>query len=235
MKRRDKKGSHVGMILSFSLFIVFIFFLYFIFEPSLKSSDEKKLALESIETKLFEKLETDFVEILVTNASSSADCIRVSNIFDKTDYVIAKDVEGSIVPYNLAGSSIYVNWNSGLNRIKLYGANNLSNKTSDAVDITSCVGGSNIESINRQKYVSVLGLNQIITDYDNNYDELRNELGINFDYEFEFRFEDVNGNLLNATKGVNPNMIDVYARTIPVVYFDGEANIFPGSVYLRVW
>ena len=50
----NKKGSHVGLVVSFLIFIVFISFLRIILEPALVSNEEKKVILEDVEKELIE-------------------------------------------------------------------------------------------------------------------------------------------------------------------------------------
>lgn len=239
MKRSDKRASHVGMILSFVIFITFVFFLYFVFEPSLKTSDEKKLILSSIESKLLNEFQEDFMQVIVTNKSLiiAGDCLKIqnSNIFPNTFLIVVKDSENNFVEYNSSSTNtIYVNWTDGIKFLRVYGANNLTERE-NSVDISSCIKEGKIESIDIQKYASLGKIRDSSNEYNSNYDIFKNNLKIPTEYEFEFQFKDAEDNWYNATRPVRPSKIDIYARKLSVAYFDKDANILIGDLYVRTW
>ena len=51
----NKRGSHVGVILSFAIFITFMVFLYFIIEPAIRIQGDKQNILDNLERELLEK------------------------------------------------------------------------------------------------------------------------------------------------------------------------------------
>ncbi len=55
----SKKGSHVGMMLSFGIFIIFLVFLYSILQPMIKIEQDKKLVLNDLIGGLVEMLDSD--------------------------------------------------------------------------------------------------------------------------------------------------------------------------------
>ncbi|MCK4647518.1 hypothetical protein KAT24_01145 [Candidatus Pacearchaeota archaeon] len=54
----DKKGSHVGMMLSFVIFVTFLVFLYSILQPVIKIRQDKKLILDSLIIELAKMLDS---------------------------------------------------------------------------------------------------------------------------------------------------------------------------------
>ena len=61
--KRGKKGSHVGVMLSFVIFITFVVFLFVIFESKINFFQDKESYLEFIEKALLEKFDSDLANI----------------------------------------------------------------------------------------------------------------------------------------------------------------------------
>jgi len=51
-----KRGSHVGLILSFTIFIMFIVFLYTVINPMIKKFEGKESVLDSVKVKILENI-----------------------------------------------------------------------------------------------------------------------------------------------------------------------------------
>ncbi len=62
----SKKGSHVGMMLSFVIFITFIVFIIIMFDPIIRSGKNEKYLFDQLEIELLEKFETNG-DVLVVN------------------------------------------------------------------------------------------------------------------------------------------------------------------------
>ena len=55
----EKKGSHVGIMLSFVIFVTFLVFLYSVIQPIIKTGQEKKISLDSLKIELVIILDPD--------------------------------------------------------------------------------------------------------------------------------------------------------------------------------
>ena len=56
MKNRKKGGTHVGMMLSFVIFITFITFLYTIIQPSIQVQKSKQVTLDVLKENLIREI-----------------------------------------------------------------------------------------------------------------------------------------------------------------------------------
>ena len=74
-----KKGSHVGIIASFSIFVFFLAAIYFISQPSLVNREDKKILLESLKTNVLEKISTETTVAIVSNQTQISNCIKIDN------------------------------------------------------------------------------------------------------------------------------------------------------------
>ncbi len=96
----NKRGSHVGMILSFVIFITFIVFLYTVVKPAVNVGEDKKTITESIQSVVMknasENLTSVSIEINETTNPSSK-CITLQNFLFNTGlvpYMIIKNEDG---------------------------------------------------------------------------------------------------------------------------------------------
>ena len=62
-----KKGSHIGVMLSFGIFVTFLVFLYSVLQPIIEMEQEKKLILDDLVLALVEMFDSD----LTTYSSGS--------------------------------------------------------------------------------------------------------------------------------------------------------------------
>lgn len=253
MKRFEKKGSHVGMVLSFVIFITFIFFFYIVFEPSLKSNEQKKVVLDNFENNLIENLTADLIEASIFNntplipAMPDVFCLKVPvDNFGAVDNFIVKKIDGSIVNYNLinesTGDNLLIEWEKDSTiKLKIYGGQDLK----PVYDDPSC--NNKIYAFNLAQffestsitndYISLAKVNGAVSAYKSNYNNFRTEiLQLSSDYDFEFSLKDSSGKVLNETnRTYKPTMIEFYAREVPVIYFDENANVQTGSINIRIW
>lgn len=242
MKRFNKRGSHVGMVLSFVIFITFIFFFYVVFEPSLKSSNEKEIILDNIEVKMKDNLESS-LGILTVSGKDKIDkkCIEINldNYFGDYDFFVIKLEDGSLVDYFPSGDSlIKTKWDSKINRVKVYGSENLEQEEEDDLKCKdSIIINSNDFNIDylENEYFDKTKIIEAINHYDEDYDNFINEFEIGYN-NFEFSFEDSSGEVFEPERETyKPSMTDVYARNLPIVYFDEDATIQSGRLNLKIW
>ncbi len=83
----NKKGSHVGMMLSFVIFVTFLVFLYSVLSPVVKTEQDKKLVLDSLILEMVEILNSDYTggSIKTSNYDFSTELNTLANRYD-TNY-----------------------------------------------------------------------------------------------------------------------------------------------------
>lgn len=97
--KRSKKGSHVGMMISFGIFVVFLVFLYSVLQPILKSEQDKKLILNDLIEGLMGKFDPD-----LTYTSGSIKTVNANFVAEMNTLVIGynSDYEGLKNELNIA-------------------------------------------------------------------------------------------------------------------------------------
>src|SRR3989344_9392359 len=121
---KQKKGSHVGVVLSFVIFMTFIFFIYLITQPALKT-ERKDNSLEFLAMGLMEKVSANLTAVSVAiTQSNPQDCVRLSSFFSTTDVgnkVVARDNSGNTLQSSVDVDDLLVVRN-GVTFFKVYGS-----------------------------------------------------------------------------------------------------------------
>lgn len=253
-----KKGSHVGMILSFVLFITFVVFLYTLLNPSVGNVESKRTLLNEIGLRIIQNMSVDFSIISVSIDSStnpSTKCVNLKEFLfasgialielseegEVSARVIIKDEENQIqnVYYDLDSNlSILVDRTTKDYRFfKIYHSPVF--EPLEKASMSSCKSidfeeGYVIGSINTGKYIFEKNLYDLIERYEINYEKLKRELKISSGNEFAFDFGLNDGTILSVMED-SPSSGNVYAEEIPVQYVDDEANILSGFINIKVW
>lgn len=238
---RYKVGSHVGIVLSFVIFIVFLVFLYSVFEPTVKVEKEKRFALDYLETKLIEKVKTDFASLTITiEEGVSENCVVLDELViednEINSRIIVKDESGEIpISYILSSDSsdlIIQRGSSSDTFFKIY--------SSDEFDVLSSDAGSgcqisdyDINMWKTERYVSEKEIIELKNRHLNEYEVLKTELEVAKGNEFGFHFIYSNGTEI-ATKDENV-LRGIFVEDVPVQYIDENLNILSGIVKIKIW
>ena len=229
-----KKGSHVGIVLSFVIFVTFLVFLYSVVEPMIRTQGNKQLVLDYLEAKLTEKCSANLTSVAITNSSPIQeydDCLVINNtkLELKEFYSIVKDKDKKIVNSTSSEDLLKIAWN-GETFFNVYYSEepfeNFSTSNNNCVD-------SIIESIKTKKYIFETKIIDLINEYKNNYKSLKEELMIPAGIEFSFSFT-YNNETIIKTKETEVST-SVYLKKIPIHYIDKKANILPGVMTIKVW
>lgn len=92
--KRGKKGSHVGMMLSFGVFIVFLVFIFSVLQPIIKIEQDKKLILNDFVEGLKEKFDLSYTGgSLKTGASNFVgEMTNLANEYDSNYEGLKKEL-----------------------------------------------------------------------------------------------------------------------------------------------
>ena len=110
----NKKGSHVGMMLSFVIFVTFLVFLYSVLYPMVKIGQDKKLILDNLILELSEMLDSDYTSGSIKTLDSNfvAEINELANRYDsdygelKTELKISDADEFGFIFEEEAGATI---------------------------------------------------------------------------------------------------------------------------------
>jgi hypothetical protein len=240
---RNKKASHVGMILSFVIFITFTVFIYSVVSPSIDNPESKRTLLNEIGLKLITNMSSDFTSLSIQiNNNQEENCIQLQNLI----LLISRDIDyfNKLVAKNEEGNVQYAYGNFSNLKIDRQNSDNVFFKVYFSPEFSSigettksCVlisePGYKIGSVFSGKYIFEKNMYWLVDYYNSNYEKLKSELRISPGDEFGFEFILSNGTRIIAVEELPTQ--NIYAEDIPVQYIDDEANILSGFINVKVW
>jgi len=240
MKRKLKRGSHVGLVLSFIIFIVFLVYLYAIIEPAIKVQKDKESFLNYLEV----KLEKEFSSNLTTTTIKIEESINpvqncfvieniIGNIIEEPNLVIKGESE-DILDYSISGDSLNLETGTSFSGfLKIYSSEEF--EYSPSFDGQSCGSLTQVSTglVKTEKKIFESKIIESIAEYKSNYEDFKSELNTPEQSEFSFSFIYSNGTkIFTEESNLSTN---VYVQKIPIQYIDKEANINSGFIDIKVW
>jgi len=239
-----KKGSHVGMVLSFVIFITFLTFIYTAMSPAIKIEPSKISLLEYLKKEIINQASDTLVSVSVTTTEiPDKECwiITHSDFLDsgKFNYenmgVVVRNKDNKMVSSGIGfiGTDYtLVNWADGENFLKLY----YSNENFTSPTITSCDNANSefeLGLVISKKEIFESKLLRMIEKHNESYIGLKKDLNIPFDSDFSFGIVLANGTeIITSSQNVSVN---IFSGEYPIQYVDSEANIKFGTLRISVW
>lgn len=239
LRKLNKKGSHIGLVVSFLIFIIFITFLRIITEPSLFSNQEKKVILDDVEKELIASASFKVTTTTTKIMSTSQDCVDLENFISYMNFsrkIIVKNKKGDAIPtYTSPGNPNTLRIlrdNQEDNFFKIYNSEGLNDISSMAQSCDNIVEGEyTIGTTIQKEYLYESLILQLIDDYSKSPKFERSDspssvnLGISFIYN--------NGTEI-GTRNRNIST-DVFVREDSIEYLDSKGDIHPGKLVLKIW
>ena len=231
-----KKGSHVGVVLSFVIFVTFLVLIYLIIQPSLNVEEKQHLA-NFVETKVIERSSSDLTTTSV-GVSTSSGCVVLMNIFGLTDLgtnlKIIND-EGESISGGIDGNNLVVSRTDEV-LIKIQESSEFSNiGTMDPGSCTPLTESStyDIGLIKTEEYLFETQILQTISDYGTGYGALKTEFNVVKLDNFGLGFKYVNGTTIDTEAPLST--ISIYAIENSLQYINKEGAIETGTLIIRAW
>ena len=244
--KMNKKGSHVGIIISFIVFVTFLIFLFLILEPSLSVNKEKDAVLSNIQTSLLDYLASDLTTLSVNINDgfvlSRGSCLQFVDI---TPLIETGLDGGHMFVKNSAGDNLNFDWrgspdwhlrteNNGINRFfKIYASNGIFSQEND---LNGCKNVQKTEytlgNVKTERHIFEQNIINAIELYDTDYSLLKQNIGL-LSGEFGFDFVYADGTVLST--GESTQRVSVYTKQTPVDYLDKNLNSDAGSIIIKTW
>jgi hypothetical protein len=86
--KRGKKGSHIGIMLSFGIFVTFLVFLYSILQPVIEKEQDKKLILNDLILSLVEMFDSNLTTYSSGSIKTANDSFitQINELIDSYDF-----------------------------------------------------------------------------------------------------------------------------------------------------
>jgi len=232
----NKRASHVGVVLSFVIFITFIIFLYSITEPATNIDRGKQDLLNFLKIELVKDFSADLTEeTIVIDKNIQDDCVRIDTEDDNLVSVAVDEETGEVLESYFDGDKVEIKRGDS-NDIKVYYSKEFSNgeSISGCVDIGEDDYNLGLvrttENIFESKIINFSGF----IDNSQGYEEIKQKYKMATGDEFGFIFEDGERNVIVETKEKEVST-DIFVEEIAIQYVDNEAHIKPGFLKIKVW
>lgn len=248
----NKRGSHVGVILSFVIFVTFLVFLYAVLKPAVNLTGTDKSSVATFtENEIVQNTSSNLTTISVSVNSStnpSENCIQLENFLAilsipaPYSLIVKNETEGIQDAYYVSSLAVL-----GINRtssenvfFKVYSSPEISGLRSEDSTPSSCislsydVGNYSIGTVDTAKYVFLNDMSNLINNYQTNYDNLKTIMKIPSGTEFSFDFVQSNGTIISAQQNISSS-VNVFSENVPVQYVDNNYSIQTGFINIKVW
>ncbi len=248
MKKRLKKGSHVGVVLSFVIFVTFLVFLYSAVQPVTKMQKEKKAILSYLKSVLLEEFSADLTRVTLRvndSVNLQEDCITfrdfdivsITNDPNPEGNLTVKNTSNSILNYSLPGNKLKISSPGAEERFfKIYYSAEISIDSDGVSGNCDKLDAENysVGLAKTDKYIFRSKVNSTLNEYENSYESLKEKFKIPPGNEFGFRFLDSNRNVILETERKNLTT-NVYVEEVPIKFVDENADILTGFIHIEVW
>lgn len=235
---KNKKASHVGVVLSFVIFVTFLVFLFSILGSPIKLPSNKDASLDYLEIRLADKFSSNLTILTISPINSgNKNCIEINNLlygFQNLNSLVKNKSDNIIGSTPNKGSSLYINWLAREEFFKIFYSEDILKNLEFSQD-ASChlLLSSEINSLRENKYFNVAKINDFFSTYESDYDSLKTEFNLPQNTEFGLSFTDAEG--ITTTTGEVDSSINIYSREVPIQYFNETASINSGFINIKVW
>ena len=233
MKKRG--DTHVGVVLSFVIFITFLIFVYTILIQPAISQTSKQSVLENLKIKLTDEISGELTVATINIEDKPQNCIRLSNLITDigvNSNIIVKDKLGvTQTSYDLSNDLEISRDNSDDTFFKVYHSNEFSALSTTGE--TLCTPTTYTKGLVRtSKYIFESKILNLMNDYETNYETIKNNLEIHSSSNFGLGFRYGNGTSIRVPENLTTN---IYALEIPSQYISKDSDIKLGFLNIRVW
>jgi hypothetical protein len=224
-----KRGSHVGAMLSFVIFVTFLIFTYTSLQPAIKNKENLYNNLDRIEANILDLLEEE-MSIAIVNAENG--CVEVSDRAIYGNYSLVKNDENKILNSTIISKNLVVNFDKN-DFFKIYSSNGtLASSENPNCELGNSDNGT-ISSVQSNNYVFWNRVEDFFERYENDYDNLRDEIGVspnNFGFGIDYR----NGSDIReiGLSGTNKN---VFVRETSREYVNQTADNYLVTLRIKIW
>ena len=240
----EKRGSHVGIILSFAMFVVFLVFLYSITEPAIKTQTDKEFLLGYLKGGVLERSSAEMTGTTILSSGGWEDkynCLEINyslmGIENPTNISLVAYNETNPLSSNFDGGYLYIGGFSDKKQFfKIYYSEEpLDNNAEVIGSCTQIVKEDEytIGLIRTTKYIFESRIIELINDYESDYESIKEELKVPIGSEFDFSFRYSNGTTIGT--GEKSITTSIYAEETPIQYIDKQASINSGFINIRIW
>jgi hypothetical protein len=228
-----KKGSHVGIVLSFVIFVTFVMFFYLMIQPAL-ATESKQAVLNTLEGSIIEMASAELTAASVFVEIPPQDCARLDDFFGDTEMggkIIVLDENGNTVTAKKNSQDLYVEREEHT-FLKIYESEEFS--AIDEGQISPCIPMDyEFGLVKNTTEIFETKILYIIERHGDDYQTLKQDLNVPAGSEFGFNFTYADGKSVSTVDSAAKTSI--FAEEFPVKYITDDAEIKAGILRIKVW
>jgi len=252
---KNKKGSHVGVVVSFVIFVTFLVFLYVILHPVTAREREKQYILDYLILNILGESEGNLTTMIINveyPVHHNKDCLNLNQILLSE----GEPLEEGKIPFEMWG---HLSFTSNGTQYSYYikNKNNLyvgvpplfqgiltvvysEDITPDpADDLSNCDPHAYpLGYIRTFSEIFETKIHELEEEYYDNYEGLKAFLGLPEDTNFNFYVYDSERNeppIIECKIQEPPTTISVFVEETPIQYTDESGNKMFGFLIVEVW
>lgn len=241
----EKKGSHVGIVLSFIIFVTFLVFLYTLLQPSIKLDEDKQGILDDLKEELIKNFSIEVNTLIVspmegTEFDNGENCFILSSSDLESAKVfgegfIIKDVDEKIVNGGVSGSDLKFDWPVAEKNVsKIYFSEYFEDENYEG----DCENNNDVEIdlVRKNEYVYEELLTEKINEikeYGQEYNNFKEYLGVPVGTDFSMVF--INSEDEEISMEEKTTSESVFAEEVPISYINSTASLKHGFLRIKVW
>lgn len=220
----NKRGSHVGVIASFGIFVIFLVALYFVVEPTVKTQRSKRDVLKNLEQELRRELSSKLTTVIVSSGGGACLSVSNSNLGIDNEGAIVKDRNNNLIASGFDAGNLIIDPSSETTLWIYYSdefqKNSKANSGCSAPTIASV---RDSEEIFQSRIAGAIS----------NFEAFKSNISIAPNNEFSFSVTLSNGTVIGVgSKNVSK---ELYVDEIPIQYINSDSNNLGGKLTIKVW
>ncbi len=231
---RNKKGTHVGIVLSFVIFVTFVLFFYLMIQPALKT-ESKQAVLDTLKENIIEMASAELTTASVFVETGPQDCANLEDFFDSgiENKIIVLDENKKDITAKKNSQDLYLDRESpDDNFFKVYGSEEFS--AIEEGSISPCVKEDyEFGFVKNTTEIFETKILDIIERHEDDYQNLKNDLSMPPGSEFGLNFTYADGESVSTAD--SSARISIFAREFPVKYITDDAETELGILRIKVW
>lgn len=225
-----KKASHVGFAIAFVIFIGFVVFLIALIQPSLQVQNSQTNLAENLQERIIQNTSSEITSISLSPEYTrpSENCVDISNLNTKQNK-IPKDINGNILNSN----TTHIQTSNKENFTKIYTTNESLISTQNP-NCNNATQTYETGLIKEKTLIFEEKMDNLISNHSSNYEQLKTDLEVPENNDFEFVFVLENETRKNTSLQEDPQT-DIFAISKPITYINKNATKKHGSLETRIW
>ncbi len=230
-----KKASHVGVMLSFVIFISFMIFIFTTLQPMMKDNQDKDSFVSYLESEINKKVEDTLFKITLSSSELSSSLNVEGNSLGvclDNYYAVIKNTEDFPISFSHNNCDIYF-LNSPSENSTIFYLYYSKINFSEKLDSISSGSPASIRFIEENKVFFKLKILDFIYEGTKDYDSLKLLMKISSNRDFALEFRDDSEKILSMP--ISSTAQNIYVKEIPIQYYDEDANKKQGFLKIYTW